>query len=361
MIMEQAIQEGKDVISGDALFRHTLVPRVAGYMCAGLAIHQVFLEQGGAGFVLPVLVAQCLLLPAIFYFRARQSRNPYRTERQNLLLDSLICSLWVSFMGVDQLPSLLLITLICMNNLAYGGLSMLVQGLGIALVIQAVTFHWHTGAEMVVHSPPEAVLQASLPLMVIYPLLTSWVLFRVSSQMQQHRKDLLYLSQHDGLTGLLNRRSWNRAAVKAMSQAQESQSKISIMMIDIDHFKQVNDSLGHVAGDTVIQNVASILQEQLQGSATVGRYGGEEFGVILRNVSEFQASEIADTLRRSVAEKRFRVQGYETAMAEVSVSVSIGIAEYRATFETLELWVQAADMAMYNAKSQGRNRVSGWQ
>ncbi|WP_238389850.1 GGDEF domain-containing protein [Pseudoxanthomonas koreensis] len=124
----------------------------------------------------------------------------------------------------------------------------------------------------------------------------------------------------------------------------------SLLMIDIDGFKRVNDSQGHVAGDQVIREVSAQLLAGLRSADAAGRYGGDEFGVLLPGTERQAAQEVAERLRQRVAA--------QVAAAGIPVTVSIGVAEIEDGMFTPEDWTAAADEALYRAKAAGRNRVS---
>jgi diguanylate cyclase (GGDEF)-like protein len=129
---------------------------------------------------------------------------------------------------------------------------------------------------------------------------------------------------------------------------------VSLLMIDIDHFKSVNDRYGHPAGDRVLRDVARLLQEGVRTVDTVGRYGGEEFVAILPQTEMADARQLAERLRRAIEAHVVKVPA-----GEIRVTVSIGVAKYPAVaIATPDDLVRAADQALYRAKEEGRNRVA---
>lgn len=159
----------------------------------------------------------------------------------------------------------------------------------------------------------------------------------------------------DALTGLLNRRGFETALQLACTEASHHKQSLTMLMIDIDHFKQINDTLGHLTGDKVLRNVGTILSANIKGKDTVGRYGGEEFAVILTGTSLANAHQVAEILRLNIERSKLRhVAGNDDV---VQVSVSIGVTEYIPGESTDDL-VRRADEAMYQSKHQGRNRVT---
>lgn len=158
------------------------------------------------------------------------------------------------------------------------------------------------------------------------------------------------LAKTDGLTGLLNRRSLLEIAEQEFARAQRYNRSLSVLILDIDHFKRINDTYGHPIGDVVIQTVASILNETLREADSVGRYGGEEFVVVLPETTLEQASEVAERIRDQVAKKLI-----SNDFRNLQVTISIGISALKTETHTIDEMLQRADKALYQAKSNGRN------
>jgi diguanylate cyclase (GGDEF)-like protein len=162
-----------------------------------------------------------------------------------------------------------------------------------------------------------------------------------------------FKATHDSLTGL-----WNRAAIMEFLRAQlalsvRNASNMGLMMVDIDHFKAVNDTYGHSVGDSVLIHVAGLMNSILRASDWVGRYGGEEFLVIASESLPSDAIQVAERLRMAVADNPFR-----SGEQEIRLTISIGVANTRLLESpTPELLVKIADAALYRAKNKGRNRV----
>ncbi|WP_372694206.1 GGDEF domain-containing protein [Immundisolibacter sp.] len=154
----------------------------------------------------------------------------------------------------------------------------------------------------------------------------------------------------DPLTGAFNRLAYDRRAALEVARWQSDGGALSMIICDIDHFKHINDEFGHAAGDKVLKEVVRLLQQQLRSSDFVGRYGGEEFVVLLNGAGEQAAIQIADKLRRSVKAAPFRSRG-----GRVPVTISCGIGSFTGD-DTLEDVFERTDAALYAAKEQGRDR-----
>ena len=164
-------------------------------------------------------------------------------------------------------------------------------------------------------------------------------------------RDLRYLMERDSLTGLLNHSNFNDNLYREIIRADRTSSKLVYAMIDLDHFKTVNDKYGHLTGDTVLKSLAYLLQERLRKTDVIGRYGGEEFGVLLTNTTVENAEKVMDEIRGRFAKIR-----HTSADSDFFVTLSCGIASFPEYRKAEEL-TAAADDALYEAKSSGRNCV----
>lgn len=156
-----------------------------------------------------------------------------------------------------------------------------------------------------------------------------------------------------GLTGLFNNSSWHHIAGRELDRARGSSGRLSIFMVDIDHFKKVNDTYGHLAGDTVLRAVAEAVNRSVRAYDSVGRFGGEEFVVALPDIAAPDVGEVAERVRLAVAKLAVPLG----ADIVTGLSVSIGTATHPTAGGTLDELVHAADAALLQAKRLGRNRV----
>jgi diguanylate cyclase (GGDEF)-like protein len=178
-------------------------------------------------------------------------------------------------------------------------------------------------------------------------------LVRLQRELVSKNRLLEQLSTTDPLTGLRNRRYLTEVLSVEFLRAKRYHTPLSVVMADIDHFKEVNDRHGHAAGDSVLEAVGGILKRRLRGSDHGGRYGGEEFLMVLANADADGAAVFAERLRQEVEATEL---GAESAWS-ISVTLSLGIATLCAEHQTPGDLVSHADEAMYRAKQAGRNRV----
>lgn len=159
----------------------------------------------------------------------------------------------------------------------------------------------------------------------------------------------------DGLTGLYNRRYFDVHYSNMVSQAKQQRKTLALMMLDIDHFKQVNDTYGHQAGDEILRKISNRIEECVRNTDLVARYGGEEFVVVMNSANKEIASDIAERVRQFVEITPVRAQG-ESGEQEIPVTISIGLALLEFA-DTSDAVLNRADKALYEAKEGGRNKV----
>jgi diguanylate cyclase (GGDEF)-like protein/PAS domain S-box-containing protein len=159
-------------------------------------------------------------------------------------------------------------------------------------------------------------------------------------------------ARHDDLTGLVNRREFERQLNLLFQSAKAENFRHVLLYLDLDQFKVVNDSCGHMAGDELLRQLAAHTQKEVRKNDTFARLGGDEFGVLLENCGMDQALEIAEKLRQNIAAYRFKWNG-----RTFDISVSIGVCEITRASENPSTVLAHADAACYAAKDKGRNRV----
>ncbi|HET9142041.1 GGDEF domain-containing protein [Actinophytocola sp.] len=171
-------------------------------------------------------------------------------------------------------------------------------------------------------------------------------------------KQLEVAAATDDKTGLFNTLGWRDLASRELARAQRSQSTCGVLMVDLDHFKRVNDTYGHLAGDSVLKAVGELLRAEVRDYDVVGRFGGEEFAVLLPDITEQDSVAIAERIRTAVTQLEVGVEIEDDRVATISgLSVSIGVAVCPDSGTAIERLLLAADTALYKAKNDGRNTV----
>ena len=169
-------------------------------------------------------------------------------------------------------------------------------------------------------------------------------------------QQLSELNRRDSLTGLFNRHTLNEELHRSLAQAVRSQRPMAILMMDLDHFKQVNDHYGHLAGDTCLHHAAQRLQQRLRAGDLLARFGGEEFVAVLNDTDLAGAHDLAEQLRADLARHPCTYQGQT-----IGLTISIGVCAGLPDSADSEQLLQHADQALYRAKAAGRNRVESYE
>lgn len=170
---------------------------------------------------------------------------------------------------------------------------------------------------------------------------------------QTANRQLQELSRIDHLTGLYNRGYWEGRLIQEFKRFDRYELPCSLIMLDIDHFKQVNDTYGHTVGDDVIRQVSRAMRAQIRDLDIAGRYGGEEFGIILTGTNAEGASVFAERLRQTIEQMIVYTEGQQ-----VQFTISLGISQLTEHIEDYRAWIERADQALYNSKEAGRNRFT---
>ncbi|EJN29710.1 diguanylate cyclase [Pseudomonas sp. GM80] len=336
---------GKGLSLARRLYTSRTLGLLLGLVCVSVAMYPLDPPL----WVWALMLFNGLLWPHLAFQWARRSPTPYHAEHRNLLIDAFLGGFWVAAMHFNPLPSATTISMMAMNNVAIGGVRFLlagaaaqILGVGVGLVVFAPAF---------IPSTSPLQLYACLPMLMLYPLALGLLCFRQAHTLGRHKRELLALSRTDSLTGLLNHGAWKDQLEIAFQRCKRQKQGAAIALIDIDHFKAINDTYGHVAGDIVLRQLSKLLKQNLRATDIAGRYGGDEFCVILPELPLFNAAQAMEALR-----ERFITLGYEQNPA-LKVSLSIGLAAWDPSHVDATRWLNDADQALYEAKANGRNRV----
>ena len=238
------------------------------------------------------------------------------------------------------------VMLLDMSMPAISGLDVLRQVTQAFEELPVIIVTGHGSIEIAVES-----MQAGAADFVTKPVPAAVLHLRIQKALEHARTRRL--ASTDGLTQVYNHRTFQERLGQEIARANRYSRPLSLLMIDVDHFKLYNDTYGHPQGDIVLQDLARLLQEMSRTSDTVARYGGEEFAIILPETDSVSAQKIGERLREQV--ERYAFPGKEH-MPGGTLTVSIGVATY-ASIHSKDDLLQAADMALYTAKRAGRNRV----
>ena len=339
---ERGLEEGR------RFARRMYVPRIVGYLLGALCIGGGLWEVDAPAWVWALLAVQALVWPHLCYPLAARSRDPYHGERRNLMLDSCLGGAWIAAMHFNLAPSVVIAAVQTMDKAAVGGAKFLWRCV-LAQVAGAVMVALLFGIEPVLYQSDIVARVASVPLLFFYPIMIGLITHRLSWRVRQQNVELAALSSTDGLTRLPNHTAWLEAVEREFARSRREGHSSAVLMLDLDHFKRINDSHGHPVGDEVLRGVAEVLREALRSHDIPGRYGGEEFGVLLPGSDVAAAEQIAERIRKRIEWASFA--------GELRVTASVGCAALEAGDAHPAAWVARADRALYAAKAAGRHRA----
>lgn len=319
--------------------------RTLGLALGAIMVGTVLWRLGAPASVWVMLGVYTLVWPQVAWLVLRRQAKPVELDRRLFLGDAAMGGVWIALMQFNLLPSVVLATMYAITLIAVDGRWMLARGLGLMALTCCVATVANGLSLALDTSVPEVL--ASVPLLVVFPVTLSAITRGLARRVRAQNQQLLRISSTDSLSGLLNRSHWEAAVNAAL--VRHCCDDAVMLMIDIDQFKRVNDQHGHTAGDEVVRRIGEIIRASLREGDLAGRYGGDEFGVVLCGAGVHAAATVAERIRSSAACTLFeRAPG-------LRCTLSIGLSPLPATRDTRE-WVKAADGALYRAKLAGRNR-----
>ncbi|ENA26746.1 diguanylate cyclase (GGDEF) domain-containing protein [Pseudomonas sp. HPB0071] len=270
-------------------------PRIIGLGLGFWFVAMVLATSDKPTWVWILLVVHSFLWPHLALEMAKRSSAPFNAEWRNLIFDSLLGGFWVAVMQFNSLPSVMIISMMAMHNIAAGGVRLCVLGLISQLIGALIAIGFFSFSFEPYTSPNQ--IYACLPMLFFYPLILGWVCYRLSIQLAEHKRTLRKASSTDSLTGLLNHGSLKYVLEKEFLRCKASNVSTSIALLDIDNFKQINDTYGHIMGDNIIRYLGEVMHMNLRTTDSCGRYGGDEFCIILPHTSPEKAFQIMERIR----------------------------------------------------------------
>ena len=346
------------------------------FVFIGLAPHLHALGTGVGVWLM--LALQFLVYPHILYWRARRAADPQKTELSHMLVDSFLMGVWLAALHFPLWPSFSLCIAATLNITMTSGWrgalrSFLAFMFGVLLAVTLFGFDfipdtgWPTtiialiGTSIYLIAVGNTSHNRNDQLRGIREKLkrSEQALHAGNEKLHQQLAEIQLLQDRlkeqalrDPMTGLFNRRYLDKIVPHELARCARDQMPLCLMMMDIDHFKHVNDTYGHQGGDEVIKGLAALLLASVRTSDVACRYGGEEFLLLLPNMPADTAMLRAEQWRAAFAEKIVTIGG-----RDISVTVSIGIACAAAEGSSAETLTRCADLALYRTKAEGRNRV----
>ncbi|MBD8873401.1 sensor domain-containing diguanylate cyclase [Rhodanobacter sp. DHB23] len=323
--------------------------RMLGMGVAALPIAAVLHENGWSPWLAALLAFTGLIWPQLARWLARRSATPFQAELHNLMVDSLLAGLWVPLMHFNLLPAVLLPTVATADKINTGIRGLWLRSLPVML-LGVLVGGLPTGFAVRLQTSTLVIL-ACLPLLVVHTLAVSLGTYRLIRTVQGRNRQLAALSRQDPLTGLANHRHWREESARLLAERSAQGLPSTLLMIDMDRLKAINDEYGHGAGDDALCRLAALIRRHAGPEALAGRLGGDEFSVMLP-CGRTHAAAIAEQLRETMAAARWPQR------PGLCCTISVGLIEAGEVENTLHDWSEAADRAMYRAKQSGRNRIA---
>jgi diguanylate cyclase (GGDEF)-like protein len=325
-----------------------------------------------------LLVLLLLVYPHLQFWRATHSDNPVQTELRNLFIDSLLLGMYIAGIGFSQWLAYSVMLATTINNVVNKGWRGLVETMVALLggiIICGVFTHFTFTPETNWPATVSCIFGLTLYLILVARLghKRNTQLRRMREQLQQQEKDLLAANismqqqlqwieglqeqlleqtNRDPLTGLHNRRYLDSTLLRELARCQREGNPLSLILIDIDHFKAINDEFGHQAGDEMLIRLGGVFRDLARASDVVCRYGGEEFLLLAPTMPPEIAIDRAEALRIAIRDMTIPFHG-----RQLHATISIGVAAYPHHATTAAELIMCADEALYCAKRSGRNRV----
>jgi diguanylate cyclase len=335
---------------GLSFARRIYLPRALGLAVGCLGVAAALAPLNMPSWVWVLMLVNAFVWPHVAYQLSTRANFPYKTERRNLLFDSLCGGFWAATVQFNPLTTVTILAMMAMNNVATGGLRLFM--FGTLAQLAGVMFAWLLFGATFTSTTTPLQTWACLPILTLYPFAVGMVCYRLAIKLSEHKRTLSALSRTDSLTGLLNHGAWKDLLQLQFQHCRDLRQPAAIALIDIDHFKLINDTYGHIVGDSVLRQLSAELKRNLRECDLAGRYGGDEFCVILPDMPLHQVQGVMERLREVLHEYR-----HEEA-PELRVSMSIGLATYQLLFVDTNDWLNDADKALYIAKKTGRNKIS---
>lgn len=296
-----------------------------------------------------LLVGWAFVWPHLAWQLSSNATEPLIQEFHNLKVDAILAGMWIGLMGVNALPSTALLMILCLNLMGAGGVRLFGAGITLMIVSCLVTLQLTARSLTLSSVPLEGWL--TLPVIVLYPLLFAWVSYQTATKLAEHKRRLQVMSTRDGMTGLYNRRHWEILLRNEFDLCRRQHRDVTLLLIDIDHFKSINDNWGHDIGDEAILALTRQLKLTLRGSDVIGRFGGDEFAVIMSGTPSESAIAAMSRVHEGLRNLRL------SCAPQVQLHISVGVAPLAPHFSHYREWLKSADMALYKAKNAGRNRT----
>lgn len=335
---------------GLGFVRAIYLPRIIGLGLLSLAIAAA-LHQRTAPTWLYVLDALFgLIWPHLAFLLSSNQKEPISAEYRNLRIDAVFCGFWAVAMGFNLLPTLLMVSVLFLDNSMVGGLDLAIQSFFLLLIGSGTAAVALIGIPFCFNSN-NTVRYACIPFIIIYPVTIGIISYRNTQKITREKRTLRELNQRDSLSGLYSKFYWEQKLEEEFLRISRYQRPETLILMDIDNFKFINDNFGHTNGDKVLRYLGQVLIECLRAGDIPARLGGDEFGILLPETSIIEAIILIERIQEIISKKIF----YLKTGQNFKVTLSFGLSDISQSIKNSAQWFEDADTALYRAKNAGRN------
>ncbi|WP_277991641.1 EAL domain-containing protein [Trinickia acidisoli] len=332
---------------GAGLVQRVYLLRCAGFGMGCMPLALVMHSQQAPHWLIACMVVACLTWPHLAYQSAKSGPSLVLREHRNILVDAALGGLIVTMIHFSPIATVVILLMFAMDAMATGGCRLFFMELGataIGLLCGLAIFGpTHSFAD------DRLIGVVWLPILIAYPLLLAKVVYDSTIVLDERSRELREMSERDSLTGLLNRATLSNRLETTLAWARQAHRRVVVLFIDLDHFKTINDVLGHHVGDRLLVRVADRLQRCVDPSDTIARYGGDEFVIFTTSEAQGVDRALPQSALAAIAEP-MQIAGHE-----LFVGASVGISVFPCDGTDADTLISAADLAMYSAKSRCRN------
>ena len=328
--------------------KRIFIMRQLGTFLCFLPMYSVLLDMHyGTGFLV-LLGINAFIWPSLAYLISKNSSDPVKTEQTSLILDTMFGGAWIGVMGLSPMPSFIILAVFIADRYAAGGWKLLAPSI-LGFTVSLFGIWLLVGMPLTLTFSPHTVW-LTIPLATLYLIALSVLSRKLSTNLSQKNRQFERIALMDPRLHIPNRRLFEQRLASTFVQTQRGNHTAFLMLIDVDHFKEINDTYGHEMGDYVLIELSNILRESIQTKDIPARFGGDELAVIVMDSSSQEIMQLSQTILDKV--RHFRLP----SNPDFRMSISIGTSSAAAAGSTTD-WLKMADQALYEVKRQGRDGV----
>ncbi|EPY6886879.1 diguanylate cyclase [Klebsiella quasipneumoniae] len=333
-------------VRNSSFIKRVFFLRQIGVVLCFIPIYSVLQEQSHQKITVALLILNALTWPTVAYLASMMSKNMLNTEKKNMILDSFFAGIWIAVMQASPIPSLFIVSVQIAYRYAAGGWKILKPALTWMMLIFLTVWVANDFRYTMDFSFQTVLL--SLPLATCYPIVLSVVSRNLSIKLRKRRELHEKQALMDPGLDLPNRRFFEQKMESAFRATRKKRNHSYLMLIDVDNFKNINDTYGHEVGDAVLSRISSILRECAGEKDVPARFGGDELAIIVNNSTSQQVLSMVKIIQKKV--KDLSLPSHK----DIYCTISIGISSAENKNSIIE-WIKEADEMLYQVKRNGKN------